>query len=438
MENLLQKIPYKEDLELRGECVISWDEFSRINKTLKEPYSHPRNLAAGTLRNLDLNVVRDRRLSFVVFEVVTDIGEDDKLLCLSEVGNLGFETVVACDDVYIDEALEELTPEMSIYPVDGIIFELCSRKESGKTGATSHHENCRMAYKWKDEVYETTLRGIEWNTSKTGLVNPVAVFDPVDLDGAVTTRATLHNISYIEELELGIGDTIEVYRANMEIPKVHENLTRSNTWVMPDRCPSCGGEVAIKNENGSKTLRCTNQNCKAVLVSKLTHFCSKNAININGLSEQTIQRFVDAGLLSCFKDIFHLHKHRDKIKVMPGFGTKSVDSLLAAIEKARDTTFERFIYSLSIPLIGQSASKSLSEFVQKEIGESTHIVEEFMGLMLKTPNSYWSRIEDFGPVMVSNLNNYCVENAGEILRLADEFHIEFSVPITKSRAIKGN
>ena len=234
-------IPYKSNLELRGECVISWDEFKRINRNLDTPYSHPRNLASGTLRNLDLNIIKDRNLSFVVFECVTDMKEDSKSETLIDVHNMGFEIVpITKLNSTVDQVSNALQPEFYQYPTDGIIFELDSRKLSESLGSTSHHECCRMALKWEDEPYETKLKDIEWNTSKTGLINPVAVFEPVDLDGTITTRATLHNVSYIENLQLGIGDTIQVYRANMVIPKVHSNLTRSNAWKLPDKCPCCG------------------------------------------------------------------------------------------------------------------------------------------------------------------------------------------------------
>ena len=220
IKNLPMNIPYKNDLELRGECVISWNEFKRINNTLTIPYSNPRNLASGTLRNLDLNVIKERNLSFIVFECVTDIGEDSKSKILSYLTDIGFEVVHFTKlNNTVEQVCDALQPEFYQYPTDGIIYELNSRKLSTSLGSTSHHECCRMALKWEDELYETQLKDIEWNTSKTGLVNPVAVFEPVDLDGAITTRATLHNVSYIEKLKLGVGDTIQVYRANMVIPK---------------------------------------------------------------------------------------------------------------------------------------------------------------------------------------------------------------------------
>ena len=307
IKNLPMTIPYKSNLELRGECVISWDEFKRINRNLDTPYSHPRNLASGTLRNLDLNIIKDRNLSFVVFECVTDMKEDSKSETLIDVHNMGFEIVpITKLNSTVEQVSNALQPEFYQYPTDGIIFELDSRKLSESLGSTSHHECCRMALKWEDELYETKLKDIEWNTSKTGLINPVAVFEPVDLDGAITTRATLHNVSYIENLQLGIGDTIQVYRANMVIPKVHSNLTRSNAWKLPDKCPCCGGDVEIHNENGSKTLHCMNPDCKAKLLGKLVHFVSKNAINIDGMSEATLQLLIERGWVKSFKDLYNL------------------------------------------------------------------------------------------------------------------------------------
>ena len=291
IKNLPMQISNKNPIELRGECVISWEEFRRINRELDEPYSHPRNLAAGTLRNLDLNIVKDRNLSFVVFEMVTPTFTY-KWDGLKMLEGLGFECVGRAKG-RIEDCIEGMQPEFYKYPTDGLIFEINNFELSKMLGSTSHHENCRMALKWEDELYETALKDIEWSTSKTGLINPVAVFEPVDLDGAVTTKATLHNISYVEKLQLGIGDTIQVYRANMVIPKIHDNLTRSNTWKLPDKCPCCDGNVEIHNENGSKTLHCMNPGCNAKLVAKLTHFVSKNAINIDGLSEQTLQKFID-------------------------------------------------------------------------------------------------------------------------------------------------
>lgn len=418
IKNLPMSISYKQDLELRGECVISWNEFKRINEILDSPYSHPRNLAAGTLRNLDLNILKNRNLSFIVFECVTDIGENSKSKSLSYLNNIGFEIVpFTKSDCTVEQANDALQPEFYQYPTDGIIFELDSRKLSESLGATSHHECCRMALKWEDELYETILKDIEWNTSKTGLINPVAIFDPVDLDGAITTRATLHNISYIEDLQLGIGDTIQVYRANMVIPKVHSNLTMSNTWKLPDKCPCCGGNVEIHNENGSKTLHCMNPDCKAKLLGKLVHFVSKNAINIDGLSEQTLQKFIDLGWLNSFRDIYYLSEYKEEIYKLDGFGKKSVDKLLQSIEKSRNTTLDRFIYGLCIPLIGRTASKTIAK-------EFNNQAEEFYDVWCHGYD--FTKLDDFGDTMNNSMQDFIRDNYRWIAELIVEFNFRES------------
>ena len=417
IKNLPMSIPYKKDLELRGECVISWDEFKRINRDLDTPYAHPRNLAAGTLRNLDLNIVKERNLSFVVFECVTDMNKDGKSKTLIDVYNMGFEIVpITKLNSTVNQVHNALQPEFYPYPTDGIIFELDSRKLSESLGSTSHHECCRMALKWEDELYETTLKDIEWNTSKTGLINPVAVFEPVDLDGAITTRATLHNVSYIEDLQLGIGDTIQVYRANMVIPKVHDNLIRSNTWKLPDKCPCCGSNVEIHNENGSKTLHCMNPDCKAKLLGKLVHFVSKNAINIDGLSEQTLQKFIDLGWLNSFRDIYYLSEYKEEMYKLDGFGKKSVDKLLENIEKNRNTTLDRFIYGLCIPLIGRTASKQISKSCAN--GD----VGQFVTIMSLEGNQPFIGLDGFGKEMCNSIVHWWVHNKYDFYELIEEFN----------------
>ena len=415
IKNLPMQISNKNPIELRGECVISWKEFRRINRELDEPYSHPRNLAAGTLRNLDLNIVKDRNLSFVVFEMVTPTFTY-KWDGLKMLEGLGFECVGRAKG-RIEDCIEGMQPEFYKYPTDGLIFEINNFELSKMLGSTSHHENCRMALKWEDELYETALKDIEWSTSKTGLINPVAVFEPVDLDGAVTTKATLHNISYVEKLQLGIGDTIQVYRANMVIPKVHDNLTRSNTWKLPDKCPCCDGNVEIHNENGSKTLHCMNPDCNAKLVAKLTHFVSKNAINIDGLSEQTLQKFIDFRWLNVFKDIYYLSEHKEEMYKLDGFGKKSVEKLLESIEKSRNTTLDRFIYGLCIPLIGRSASKTIAK-------EFNYQAEEFYNIWCQGYD--FTRLDDFGDTMNNSMQDFIKNNYRWIAQLIGEFNFRES------------
>ena len=355
--NLPMIIPTNEYVELRGETVVSYDEFHRVNFSLDKPFSHPRNMAAGTLRNLDLNVVKQRRLSFVVFEVVSPIFKN-KWEGLKAVREWGFE-VVNCGCGSVDDLVEAMQPEFYKYPVDGLVFEINDYDLSKSMGATQHHEGCRIALKWADDLYETTLTGIEWQTSRTGLINPVAVFSPVDLSGAITTRATLHNLSYIEDLELGIGDTIQIYRSNMVIPKVHDNLTRSNTWTYPKACPTCGHPTEVHNENGSKTLHCTNPACRAKLINRLVNFVSRKGMNIDGLSEETLTKFVEWGWIKNLFDIYNLTPYYSELSKMSGFGTRSVKKLQDAIENSKNVELDHFIAALSIPGIGSAQAKEL-------------------------------------------------------------------------------
>ena len=413
ISNIPMKIPYKESLEIRGETVISWDEFKRVNEIVPEPYSHPRNLASGTLRNLDLNTIKERNLSFIGFECVSGIDWDDKYIILDVLNDMGFETVKRCKG-NIEECVEQLKPEEYEYPVDGIIFELESRKLSKSLGATGHHENCRMALKWADELYETTLRDVIWQTSKSGLINPVAIFDSVDLDGAVTTKATLHNISYIKDLELGIGDIIQVYRANMVIPKVHDNLTRSNTLMLPTKCPCCGGDVKIQDSGNSKSLICTNPTCPAKILNRLKHFVSRDAINIEGMSEATLQKFIELGFISSFKDIYYLKNYYNKLVTIEGFGKKSIDKLLNSIEKSREISLSHFIYSLSIPLIGKVASKQVEDCFNGNT-DMPDIISE-----LSNPDTL-NGIQGFGTEMRKSISDFFNINSMEIFELSEEF-----------------
>lgn len=366
IKNLPMQIPYKERLELRGECVMEWDEFNRINENLAEKYSHPRNLAAGTIRQLDLNVVRERNLSYVVFECVTDI-YDSKLQELHWLGDIGFETVtrMGSDVGSAEEVAELMTKEVQNdkYPYDGLIFEVDSNKISKSLGKTGHHESCRLALKWSDEEYTTVLRDVEWQVGKTGILSPVAVFDEVDLDGALTSRATLHNITYIKNLELGIGDEITLIRSNMVIPRVVDNLTRSNTLELPDKCPVCGSPTKVIKDNDSEVLICTNDNCPGRLLGLWKHFVSRKAMNIDGLSEQTLKLLLTKEFIAePFVTIYELEDYKTELYKLPGFGKKSIDNLLVAIEKSKQNVdMVNFITAFSIPGIGEGQSKIIAK-----------------------------------------------------------------------------
>lgn len=425
--NLPMHIDYNDKLELRGECVISWKNFHKVNESLDEPYSHPRNLAAGSLRQLDTNITKQRNLSYVVFECVSDLYDNNALFDskwdeLGYLDYLGFETVGRCTG-NIDDCTEGMQPEWYQYPCDGLIFEMCMKSYSKTLPVTAHHEGCRMALKWADEMYETTLRDVEWNPTRSGLIAPVAIFDEIDLDGALTTRATLHNLSIIEQLELGIGDTITVYRSNMVIPKVYDNLTRSNTLTIPTTCPCCGEPTEIKYTDNSKVLMCTNPNCAAKKLAQFTHFVSRKAMNIDGLSEKTLELLISHGFLHNYKDIYHLKEHRDKLILLDGLGAKSVDKLLDSIEKSRDVTLDRFITALGIPNVGSSAAKAIN---QKFNGSYVDFVNA-IGRQFDFTTLY-----DFGETMNDSIYNWFEDNKEDMHNLAKELYFDTYEPIAVS------
>lgn len=417
ISNLPLKIPYAEYLELRGECVISWADFNRINETLEDKYSHPRNLAAGSLRNLDTNITKQRNLSYVVFECVSgayDVDDyfDSKWDELDYLDYLGFETVERRIGT-VDDCHKEMKPEVYKYPVDGLIYELNNKWYSQSLESTSHHEGCRMALKWADNTYETILRDVIWDVGRSGVISPVAVFDEVDLDGALTTKATLHNLSVIEELELGIGDTITVYRSNMVIPKIDENLTRSNTLVIPDVCPCCGQPTEVKHTDNSKFLMCTNPDCTAKKIAQFTHFVSRNCMNIDGLSEKILEKLISLGYISDFKSIYGLSAHQNELVLLDGFGEKSVKKLLLAVEKSRDVKLENFISALGIPNIGLSAAKTISSYFEGDFERFINAYKDCFD---------WTLLDDFGDVMAANLDLYLDGHINNVKGLAQEMH----------------
>ena len=426
IEGLPQKIKHSGKYVVDGECIVTYDRFYDINATLgeDEKFSNPRNMASGSLNLLDSNISAKRGLTFLVWNVI----EDSELFRNSMKDNfdnassLGFFVVPhTClyhhDDATVNDVLKQMKAQAGFYgyPMDGVVFSYMDIQYGKSLGKTGHHFNHSVAYKYEDELYETRLTDIEWNTSKTGLINPVAVFEPVDLDGAITTRATLHNISYIENLQLGVGDTIQVYRANMVIPKVHDNLTKSNTWELPTKCPNCGGDVEIHNENGSKTLHCINQDCKAKLLGKLTHFVSKNAMNIENLSEQTLEKLIELGWLDSFKSIYRLDYLRLNLKELDGFGDKSVDRLLDNIEKSRKAELSRVLYAQSIPLIGRSASKDIANCCH-------HDIQTFINFM--NVHYDFTIINGFGAEMQKSLSNWWKDNEESFYDLVQEFTFE--------------
>ena len=412
ISNLPMHIPYDGDLELRGECVVSWDNFNNINDNLENKYSHPRNLAAGSLRNLDTNITRERNLSYVVFECVTGVDNNNKWFKLESIQKMGFE-VVATTYATVDDCIDAMKPELYKYPVDGLIFELNNEEYSKSLASTNHHEGCRMALKWADEVYETTLLDVEWNPTRQGLISPVAVFKEIDLDGALTTRATLHNLSIIKQLELGIGDTITVYRSNMVIPKIDDNLTRSNTLVIPDKCPCCGSKTVVKDTDNSQVLMCPNPDCSAKKIAQFTHFVSRKCMNIDGLSEKTLETLLSHGFIRNFKDIYHLSDHKNALMYLDGFGKKSVEKLLKSIEDSRNVKLENFITALGIPNIGSSAAKTISAYMNGHF----NLFIEYV-----TAEFDFTKLDDFGTIMNNSIYDYMRENFEMVEDLAAEMN----------------
>ena len=391
-----QKIPYKDELIVDGEIICTYEDFEPFSTE----YKNPRNFASGSIRLLDSNECAKRPLTFVAWNVIKGFDNENSFLRkLVLIDELGF-TVVPWTSSFDWDAKEFLVNKAKKlgYPIDGLVGRFDDIKYGEGLGATSHHSNAAYAFKFGDETYETVLRDVEWNTTRTGIIAPVAVFDEVDLDGALTTRATLHNLSIIEQLELGIGDTITVYRSNMVIPKIDDNLTRSNTLKIPTVCPCCGHPTEVKYTDNSKVLMCTNPDCPAKKLARFTHFVSRKCMNIDGLSERTLELLISNNLIKNFRDIYHLKDHVGKLCPLDGMGKKSVENLLNSIEKSRDVKLENFIAALGIPNIGISAAKAIS----KKFNGSHY---DFI-LALSNDNYDFSQIDDFGEITNKSLHDW--------------------------------
>lgn len=391
-----QKIPYKDELIVDGEIICTYEDFEPFSTE----YKNPRNFASGSIRLLDSNECAKRPLTFVAWNVIKGFDNENSFLRkLVLIDELGF-TVVPWTSSFDWDAKEFLVNKAKKlgYPIDGLVGRFGDIKYGESLGATSHHSNAAYAFKFGDETYETVLRDVEWNTTRTGIIAPVAVFDEVDLDGALTTRATLHNLSIIEQLELGIGDTITVYRSNMVIPKIDDNLTRSNTLKIPTVCPCCGHPTEVKYTDNSKVLMCTNPDCPAKKLARFTHFVSRKCMNIDGLSERTLELLISNNLIKNFRDIYHLKEHVGKLCTLDGMGKKSVENLLNSIEKSRDVKLENFIAALGIPNIGLSAAKAIS----KKFNGSHY---DFV-IALANDNYDFSQIDDFGEITNKSLHDW--------------------------------
>ena len=365
--NIPTTIPYKGQLILRGEAVISYSDFEKLNDSIADvdaKYKNPRNLCSGSVRQLNSGITASRNVQFMAFALVRADGVDfknsrkEQFLWLSR---LGFETVefVEVTAETLSGAVHGFAEKIEHYdiPSDGLVLLYDDIAYGQSLGRTAKFPRDSIAFKWADEIQETTLSYIEWSASRTGLINPVAVFEPVELEGTTVSRASVHNISIMEGLELGAGDRITVYKANMIIPQIADDLTRSGVRDIPKICPVCGGKTEIRSLNDVKSLYCTNPECQAKKIKSFDLFVSRDALNIDGLSEMTLEEFIAAGFIHEFDDIFHLDRHRDAIVTMEGFGEKSYENLIEAAKTASHTTLPRLIFGLGIAGIGLANAK---------------------------------------------------------------------------------
>ena len=423
--NIPLKISYQGRLILRGEAVITYPDFERINSSIEDAdarYKNPRNLCSGSVRQLNNQITAERNVRFYAFSLVSASNVDmhnSREYQMEWLKDQGFEVVeyriVTADT--LDEAMDYFADavEKNIFPSDGLVALYDDIAYGESLGSTTKFPRNAFAFKWADEIRETTLRSIEWSPSRTGLINPIAVFDPVELEGTTVSRASVHNVSILKELELGIGDTLQVYKANMIIPQIAENLTRSRNLQIPDTCPACGSEAKIIKENEVEALYCTNPDCAAKKIKAFTLFVSRDAMNIDGLSEATLEKFIARGFIHTFGDIFEISRYKDEIMEMEGFGQKSFDNLMESLENARKTTLAKVIYSLGIANIGLANAKVICRHFDNSLDA-----------IRKADLEEISAIDGIGPVIARNLVDYFhkEENNQKLDYLMQHLHIQ--------------
>lgn len=423
-KNIPLRIPYKGQLVLRGEAIITYSEFERINETIGDAdakYKNPRNLCSGSVRQLNNEITAKRNVRFYAFALVSarDVdfsnSREQQFIWLKK---QGFEVVEykLVTSESLDEAMDYFSKTIvnNDFPSDGLVVTYDDIAYGESLGSTAKFPRNSFAFKWADEMRETKLVDMEWSPSRTGLINPVAIFEPVELEGTTVSRASVHNISIVKELQLGIGDTIKVYKANMIIPQIAENLTRSGNLVIPDKCPVCGREARIRKENDVETLYCMNPDCVAKKIKSFSLFTSRDAMNIDGLSEATLEKFIAMGFIHNFGDIFEIGKYKDQIVEMEGFGQKSFDNLMVSLEKAKETTLAKVIYSLGITGIGLANAKVICKYFDDDIEKIRYAEEEEI-----------SSIEGIGPVIAGSLADYfkSAENNQKLDHLLSHLHL---------------
>ena len=445
--NLPLNIPYKGKLILRGEAVITYEDFKKINETIEDAeakYKNPRNLCSGSVRQLNNEVTKNRRVRFFAFSVVKaeennpekEMEAGQKFAAHEEemefLKSLGFEVVeykkVTSDSIL--DAIHYFEEKIAGYevPSDGLVLTFDDIAYGKSLGRTAKFPRDSIAFKWADEMRETRLVEMEWSPSRTGLINPVAIFEPVELEGTTVSRASVHNISIVKGLKLGIGDTITVYKANMIIPQIAENLTMSDTLEIPDCCPACGGRTEIKQVNEVQSLYCINPECSAKKIKAFTLFVSRDALNIEGLSEATLEKFIAKGFLQDFTDIFHLDRYEEEIKAMEGFGEKSYKNLIASVENARNTTLPKVVYSLGIANIGLANAKMICKEYKYDLSAMMNATAEEL-----------SQIDGVGTVIAGTFYDYFKEEEHRVLveKLLKELNIVIEAAEESSQVLAG-
>lgn len=427
-KNIPLTIPYNGFLRVVGEAIIHKHDFQKINDNLpagEKPYANARNLAAGSVRQLDSAVCDTRNIHFMLWDVLEGLDDlptlddlfpapDSRRTKFFACERLGFELPYICYfeqnssanncSFIIQDAIEHMRDQAieKGIPIDGMVMKYDSISYSKQKGGTSHHNNDGIAFKFEDETAETVLREIEWSMGRTGQLTPVAIFDPIELDGTIVTRASVHNLSYIKDYDLNIGDKLKVYKANMIIPQILENISATERGTKhgvqyPNACPVCGGNIRVEQVNDTESVYCDNPKCNGKKLGKFSHYVSKPAMNIDGLSEATLEKFINSGWLTDFTDLYHLNRYDKEIMRMEGFGKRSYDKLMTAIEASKSTTLARLLISLGIPYIGKTASKAISNYCA---GDPYKFIE------LINDDFNWMQLEDFGEVMSASLKDW--------------------------------
>ncbi|MGI6071536.1 MAG: NAD-dependent DNA ligase LigA [Lachnospiraceae bacterium] len=423
--NLPLNIPFKDKLIIRGEAVIKYSDFERINREIEDAavrYKNPRNLCSGSVRQLDPAVTAARSVNLFAFSLESAPGADfknsnrEKFEWLKKQGFAVVDYKVV-DAETVEAAVREFSREIEDFdvPSDGLVLLMDDIKYGQELGATAKFPRNAIAFKWRDEIARTRLLKVEWSPSRTGLINPVAVFETVELEGTSVSRASLHNLSIIEELQLGIGDEITVYKANMIIPQIAQNLTKRGGLPVPQTCPACGGPTLIKDEQGVRTLTCPNADCPAKKIKAFSNYVSRNCMNIEGVSEETLEKFIARGFISDFSDIYHLDRHREEIISMPGFGEKSYENIIQSIYVSRRSTAARLLCALGIPGVGRANALAIC----KSFGNDFNRVRSA---------SFEELLATYGvgDIMAKSIIDYFADeaNAGVIDRILEKITLE--------------